>query len=95
MCVCVFHTARRRLWSVCVQLVGVEGEEGGEPGARHCTDRRWTTACAAPHRCACVCVRWTRLVVVVRTPLEMRVAAQVCAGGGVYNPEANPEAAFR
>ena len=65
MCVC--HTARRRLWSVCVQLVGLEWEEGGEPGARHCMCWR-----AADHRMrsatpVCVCVRWTRLVV-VRAP---------------------------
>ena len=29
VCVCVFHTARRRLWSVCVQLVGTG--EGASP----------------------------------------------------------------
>ena len=61
---CVFHTARRRLWSVCVQLVGLEWEEGGEPDERQCVCWR-----AVDHRVrsatpVCVGVRWTRLVVV-------------------------------
>ena len=53
-CVCVLHTARRRLWSVCVQLVGLEWEEGAS--------RARDTVCwrAADHRmrsAAWVCVR--------------------------------------
>ena len=86
LCVCAPHSPAQAVECVCAAR---GGRGRGEPGARHCTDRRWTTACAVPHRYACVCVRWTGLVVVVHAPLEMRVAAQVCAGGGLQ-PRGQP-----
>ena len=57
------HTVRRRLWSVYVQLVGPESEEGANP-TRDAVCWR-----AVGHRLRSaawvrVCVRWPRLVVV-------------------------------
>ena len=92
MCVCA--TQPGVCCGVCVCSSWGPGKGRARRAALHRQVADHPVRSAAPV-CVCVGVRWMRLVVVVHAPLEMRVAAQVLYGGGVYNPEVNPEAAFR
>ena len=79
-CVCVCHTARHRLWSVCVQLVGAgEGASparntaqtgGGPPHAQHRMGERVRAMADAGGGARAL------------EPKAMRVVAQVCGWRG-------------